>query len=102
MTHDLSINLRRDHRWRPLRWFTHVGPPRGDGAGRIWVLGQHADSAFADVFAGSRFLGRLPLPCRDFQGRWSLNGSWLAVVCAPDDLEADRDADLKLFRIVEP
>ena len=80
---------------------TPGGAIRVDARNRIWLLGMEGDSAFADVFSPDRFLGRLPLPCRLFNGFWSLSGAWLAVACLPDNREFDGDAVIKLFRITE-
>lgn len=52
-----------------------------DGAGRLWVVGARGDSTFADVFAGTRFLGRQMLPCKNPSRRIALQGEWLALLC---------------------
>jgi hypothetical protein len=80
---------------------TPGGPIRADARHRIWTLGMEGDSAFADLFTRDKYLGRLHLPCRLFNGFWSLSGSWLAVACLPDDPNADVDAVIKTFRIVD-
>lgn len=80
---------------------TPGGAIRVDSHNRIWVLGMEGDSAFADVFATDRFIGRLPLPCRLYNGSWGLSGAWLAVACLPDNREFEGDAVLKLFRITD-
>ena len=77
------------------------GAIRVDSRNRMWVLGMEGDSAFADVFATDRFIGRLPLPCRLYNGFWGLSGAWLAVACLPDDQKFDGDAVVKLFRITD-
>lgn len=81
------------------RWFSHLSPPTADARGRIWVVGLDGDQGFADLFAESQFLGRLPLDCPGFEGRWGLHGEWLALVCAPEDPQDDRDAEVRLWRI---
>jgi hypothetical protein len=80
---------------------TPGGPIRVDARNRMWVLGMEGDSAFADVFSTERFMGRLAIPCRLYNGFWSLSGAWLAVACLPDDRQFDGDAVIKLFRITE-
>ncbi len=80
---------------------TPGSPPRADAQKRIWIIGMEGDSAFADLFTSTRFIGRLHLPCRFFNGFWSVSGTWLALACVPDDPDAALDAVVKLFRIVE-
>lgn len=80
----------------------HVSPggvSRMDSAGRLWMLGIAGDSAFADVFTKDRFMGRLAIGCKGFEGFFSLRGQWLGMVCLPDDPDFDGDAIVKLFRI---
>ncbi len=69
-----------------------------DGSQRMWVFGTANDSTFADVFAGTTFLGRLMVPCFNRYGWRDLNGSWLVMGCEGD---AEALATLKLFRIVD-
>jgi hypothetical protein len=83
----------------PITWFTHLGPPRPDYKGRLWVVGQHGEQTFADIFADGEFLGRIDISCPDFASRWSLKGEWLALMCEPDDPEAVFNAVVKLYRI---
>lgn len=83
-----------------LPYFTPGGVLSADAHGRLWVLGVAADSGFADIFSADRFLGRIALPCREFQGSFSVKGHWLALACLPDDPAFDGDAVIKLFRIV--
>jgi hypothetical protein len=45
--------------------------------------------------------GRIGLPCPGFSGGWSLNDSWLALACAPNDPAFDGDAIFKVFRITD-
>jgi hypothetical protein len=85
----------------PLEHFPHTTSLGFDSHGRIWVAGIAGDSAYADVFSDTAFLGRIPLPCSGFEGAWSLSGEWLALVCTPDDSAFPGDAVLKVFRIVE-
>lgn len=85
----------------PVNWFGHLVGPAEDASGRIWVVGTAGDSTFADVFGPPRFLGRIYLPCAGFRGRWSLNGTWLAVMCEPDPGDEASDGVLKVFRIVD-
>lgn len=93
--------LRKQVAGEVLPPITPGGAIRGDARNRLWVLGMEGDSAFADVFSADRFIGRLPLPCRLYNGFWSLSGAWLAVACLPDDRNFDGDAVIKLFRITE-
>jgi len=52
-----------------------------DREGRLWVGGLDGDSAFADVFGDSAFLGRIPIGCDDYEGNWSVNGNYVALMC---------------------
>jgi hypothetical protein len=70
-----------------------------DSKGRIWVMGVEGDSAFADLFSSTQFLGRIEIPCRMFNGAWSLSGSWLATACLPDNPGFEGDAVIKVFRV---
>lgn len=82
--------------------FAHHVPLATDAAGRLWVVGQDGDSAYADVFSPTAFLGRIPLPCRGIDRGIAVSGGWLALACESDDPDYLGDAVLKLFRITEP
>lgn len=84
-----------------LRHFPVIGALHFDGRGRLWVIGDIGDSSFADVFAGPRFLGRIPIGCADAQGAVSLNGRWLAMLCTVTDEDDPREVALQLYRIEE-
>lgn len=86
----------------PRPRFTHIGAPRSDDRGRLWVVVQEGDSVAADVFGDEAWLGRVPLDCPGFADRWDLNGRWLFLVCDPRDPASDLDAEVRRFRIVEP
>jgi hypothetical protein len=98
---DDSVRVRDDVMRTPQEFFRHNGHLGLDGQGRIWVVGIDADSGYADLFNDHRFLGRLPLPCADFDGQWSVNGDWLVLACAPDDASYPGDAVFKVFRLVD-
>src|SRR5690606_29798590 len=82
--------------------FAHHVPLATDHAGRLWVVGPDGDSAYADVFSPTAFLGRIPVPCRGIDRGIAVSGGWLALACESDDQEYMGDAVLKLFRITEP
>lgn len=82
---------------REQPWFANT--IRQDGAGRTWVVATRFGRSEADVFLGPTFLGSLPLPCEALGPRWDLAGSWLAVICEPDDPGSTADAVVKLFEI---
>lgn len=83
-----------------LPWVSHVSPPRSDGAGRLWIVRWGGtDSVVAELFAGSRHLGSLPLACPDYGGEWALAGDWLALVCGPSDPADDHDAVVHRYRV---
>lgn len=86
----------------PQPRFTHFGAPRPDERGRLWVVVQEGDSVAADVFGDEAWLGRVPIECPGFEGRWDLNGRWLLLVCDPRDPASDLDAEVRRYRIVEP
>jgi hypothetical protein len=88
------------YREKPQPHFSHVSPVREDPRGRIWIVGMEGDSAFADLFTPTGQIGHLGIACPGFSGRWSLNGEWLALMCAAPN-GSSRDAVLQLFRIVE-
>jgi hypothetical protein len=71
-----------------------------DGAGRVLVAGIDGDSAFVDVFSPPGFVGRIPVPCRGFQSRWSACGDWMAFICRPTDPAFEGDVTIKLFRVI--
>jgi len=73
---------------------------RYDGAGRLWVVGYQADSAFADVFSDTTFVARFPLACPGFDGVWDLTGGWLAVACGQGETGAGGGV-VKRYRITE-
>ncbi len=84
-----------------LPFITPGSPARMDAKHRLWILAMEGDSASADLFTADRFVGRLHLPCRLFNGYWSVSGTWLALACLPDDPNSVLDAVIKLFRIVD-
>lgn len=83
-------------------YFAHTGHLGLDGENRTWVVGVDGDSGYADLFSDRGFLGRLALPCPDFDGGWSVNGSWLALACAPDGPDFPGDAVFRVYRLIEP
>lgn len=88
-------------RARTLPHFSHTHSLGFDGAGRLWVVGVSADSAFADIFADTTFLGRVNLGCPDFAQSWSLNGRWLALHCGtPETVRGG--VELRLLELMEP
>ncbi len=85
---------------QPQPFFSAAQGLRYDGAGRLWVVGYQADSAFADVFSDTTFVRRFPLACPGFNGQWDLKGSWLALGCGRRD-PAAAGGELQLYRIRE-
>jgi hypothetical protein len=80
----------------------HFLPTRGlafDGRGRLWVLGAQGDSVAADVYQGTRDLGRLWLNCPGFAGGFDINGAWLAVSCGNRAPGRDSDFTIRLYHI---
>ncbi len=82
-----------------LPGFSPANPLGVDSQGRVWVMGIEGDSAFADVFSPPSYLGRIGVPCPGFEGRWSLAGRWLAVVCRPSEATFDGDAGVRVFKV---
>lgn len=68
-----------------------------DHAGRLWVIGETGDSAFADVFADTTFLGRIALSCRGPDRSISFNTRWLAMIC----LTPDGEPEIQLYRVAD-
>lgn len=85
----------------PTRWFTHLGPPRDDGQGRLWAVLQHGDSTTADVYSGSDLLGSVTLDCPGFGGQWDVAGDWLVLLCISRDPDSMFDAEIRRWRIVD-
>ena len=84
-----------------MPFFSSTQGMRFDGAGRLWVVGYEADSAFADVFSDTTFVRRFSLSCPGFDGSWDLKGEWLAVACGSRDVAA-QGGELTLYRITAP
>ena len=82
----------------PQAFFTAAQGFRVDGAGRLWVVGYEADSAFADVFRDTTFVSRFSLPCPSFDGQWDLKGDWLAIGCG-DHNPGKPTGEVQLYRI---
>jgi hypothetical protein len=97
-----EVARRREERLNENIGHFRVRPFRVDGAGRMWVVGPSGDSAYADVFAGERFLGRLEIGCRGSNGGYAVSGHWLAMSCEPQDPDFPGDAVVQLYRIEEP
>jgi hypothetical protein len=93
-------SVRRQLERQRLPFFSPVQGLRHDGAGRLWVVGYQADSAFADLFGERGFVRRLPLGCPGFDGQWDLTGSWLVLACGHRD-PAVPGGELQLYRIIE-
>jgi hypothetical protein len=76
-----------------------IGGLQVDGKNRIWAIGpsQRTGKTAANIYSGSRSLGRLDLPCR---GSVTLTGSWMAVLCATPN-STSRDVALQVYRIVD-
>ena len=76
-----------------------VGGLQVDAKERVWAIGtdHQTGRTFADLYLGSRLLGRLDLPCR---GSVTLAGSWVAMLCTTPDSNS-RDVALQIYRIVE-
>jgi hypothetical protein len=77
-----------------------VGGLQVDAQGRIWAIGasQQTGRTFADVYLGSRSLGRLDLPCR---GSVTIGGRWMAILCSTPS-SPNRDVELQIHRIIDP
>jgi hypothetical protein len=76
-----------------------MGGLQVDGKQRVWAIGpsQRTGKLTASLYAGSRALGRLDLPC---SGSVTLSGSWLAMLCATPN-NPNRDVELQVYRIVD-
>lgn len=84
-------------RERPLRHFQRI---RFDGAERLWVVRTNGESAQADLYADTVYLGTIEIPCPGFSGQgWDLADRWLAITCVDERPEAISDGTIKLFRI---
>jgi hypothetical protein len=91
---------RKELRSQEVPFFPRNRSLEFDGAGRLWIVGSIGDSAFADLFADTLFLGRLTFDCPDFRNMWALSGAWLALVCGPPE-GSDRSALVRLFELTE-
>lgn len=84
---DGPATRRSPDQWRdrfrstPEQWFSHLTPPRADEAGRIWVVLRAHGELFAEAWWLDRPMGRFPLECPGFSGRWKLAGNYLAMPC---------------------
>lgn len=85
----------------PLPHFSHTASTGLDRENRIWVLGPAGDSAYADVFSNRNFLGRIAIPCLDFENAWSMNSRWLALVCT-DPTSAEGAPHIVVYEVIEP
>lgn len=69
-----------------------------DDAGRLWVVGEVGDSAFADLFVDRVFVSRTVLPCSRPRRRVAIRGRWIALHC--EVAESDSSPfQLQLYRI---
>lgn len=80
-----------------LPTFSRAGLQR-DGKGRIWVIREKNDSAFADVYRDTEYLGRIGLECPTADRSISIAGDFFAQLCPVTDHEW-REWELQLFRI---
>lgn len=80
-----------------LPTFSRAGLQR-DGKGRIWVIREENDSAFADVYRDTDYLGRIGLECSTADRSISIAGDFFAQLCPVTDHEW-REWELQLFRI---
>ncbi len=82
----LSEAARRDYfKETPEQWFSHLAPPRLDGSGRLWVVGEQSGRTFADAWWRGTLLGRTWLDCSGASSRWQLTDNMIAMTCEPDD-----------------
>ena len=81
------------------RWFANGGAPGIDSEGRLWIVSQTIDSAFAELFQSGEHIGRLAFECPGFEGHWDVSGEWMALVCESEDDEAG--AEVRLYRLSE-
>jgi hypothetical protein len=100
LTEKYLSSVRKQLERQRMPFFSAAQGIRFDPAGRLWVVGYSGDSAFADVFADTTFVQRVPLRCPGFDGQWDLKGSWLAVGCGRRD-PAAQGGELQLYRITE-
>ncbi|HEU4800605.1 MAG TPA: hypothetical protein VFS94_08235 [Gemmatimonadales bacterium] len=80
-----------------LPTFSRAGLQR-DGDGRIWVIREENDSAFADVYRDTELLGRVGLECPSADRSISIAGDFFAQLCPVTDHDW-REWELQLFRI---
>lgn len=80
-----------------LPTFSRAGLQR-DGDGRIWVIREENDSAFADVYRDTELLGRIGLECPTADRSISIAGDFFAQLCPVTDHEW-REWELQLYRI---
>lgn len=85
----------------PLPHFSHTASTGLDDGNRTWIVGPARDSAYADVFSDQRFLGRIAIPCLDFENAWSMNSRWLSLVCT-DPKSTDGVPHVVVYEVVEP
>lgn len=98
----LSESARREYfAERPEQFFSHLGPPRLDAAGRLWVVGRDAPSGrlFADAWWRDSMLVREWLECQNADGRWNLSRERLALVCDPEPGDSINDRVYRIWRI---
>jgi hypothetical protein len=102
---DGPATRRSPEQWRerfrtsPEQWFSHLTPPRTDSAGRIWVVVRAHGELFAEAWWLDRPMGRFPLECPGFPGRWKVAGSYLAIPCRNEAEEGVTDWIYHVWRI---
>ncbi len=71
-----------------------------DGAGRLWAVGRDTSATyFADVFADTTFVGRMPLPCQALALQPLFNGQWVAFKCGM--AKDAKETEIQLYRVVK-
>ncbi|MEO8480253.1 MAG: hypothetical protein ABI542_11550 [Gemmatimonadota bacterium] len=83
----------------PEQWFSHLAPPRLDGAGRLWVVGKQSGRTFADAWWRGTLLGRTWLDCPGPGARWQLTDNMIAMTCEPDDPGSIYEEVYKVWQI---
>lgn len=91
---------RRDYfKETPEQWFSHLAPPRLDGAGRLWVVGRESGRTFADAWWHGTLLGRTWLDCSGAGARWQLADNRIAMTCLPENPGSIYEEVYKVWQI---
>ena len=98
-----SEYMRSQYERSQLPLFSSLSPLHLDSDGSIWTVAIADDSAEVILIAQKPWrISTAAVGCPGFNGRWSMSGNWLAVMCAGPAGSQEPRAVVQLYRVSYP